>query len=201
MGGFNHLSGLPLVAETVKRLSTMWETWFSPWVRKISWRRKWHPTPVLLPGESHGWRSLVGHSPRGQNRTRLSDFTFFFLSGLHVGGTAPLTPTSPSQPLSALCPSHSCSLPQPVQERLKPGSWRTGSLVWWRCDQVRTREARQAGKASCRRRPLSWNAQRVRTHLECGMRRARQLTFQPSPACGARLPIKALSAWMFLLRP
>ena len=29
------------------------------------WRRQWHPTPVLLPGKSHGWRSLVGCSPRG----------------------------------------------------------------------------------------------------------------------------------------
>ena len=28
-------------------------------------RREWHPTPVLLPGESHGPRSLVGHSPQG----------------------------------------------------------------------------------------------------------------------------------------
>ena len=32
-------------------------------VRKIPWRRKWQPTPVFLPGESHGWRSLVGYSP------------------------------------------------------------------------------------------------------------------------------------------
>ena len=30
-----------------------------------SWRSKWHPTPVLLPGKSHGWRSLVGCSPWG----------------------------------------------------------------------------------------------------------------------------------------
>ena len=30
------------------------------------WRRQWHPTPVLLPGESHGWRSLVGCSPWGR---------------------------------------------------------------------------------------------------------------------------------------
>ena len=29
------------------------------------WRRQWHPTPVLSPGKSHGWRSLVG-SPRGR---------------------------------------------------------------------------------------------------------------------------------------
>ena len=35
----------------------------SPWVRKIPWRRKWQPTPVFLPGESHGQRSLVGYSP------------------------------------------------------------------------------------------------------------------------------------------
>ena len=35
---------------------------FHPWVRKISWRRKWQPTPVSLPGKSHGQRSLVGYS-------------------------------------------------------------------------------------------------------------------------------------------
>ena len=28
----------------------------TPWVRKISWRRAWQPTPVFLPGESHGQR-------------------------------------------------------------------------------------------------------------------------------------------------
>ena len=32
-------------------------------VRKIPWRRKWHPTPVSLPGESHGQRRLEGYSP------------------------------------------------------------------------------------------------------------------------------------------
>ena len=36
---------------------------FDPWVRKIPWRRKWQPTPVFLPGESHGQRSLAGYSP------------------------------------------------------------------------------------------------------------------------------------------
>ena len=38
---------------------------FDPWVGKIPWRRKWQPTPVFLPGEVHGQRSLVGHSPWG----------------------------------------------------------------------------------------------------------------------------------------
>ena len=38
---------------------------FNPWVRKILWRRKWQPTPVFLPGKSHGHRSLAGYSPQG----------------------------------------------------------------------------------------------------------------------------------------
>ena len=50
----------------VKNLPAMQETGgFDPWVRKIIWRREWQPTPVLLPGESHGQKSLVGYSPRG----------------------------------------------------------------------------------------------------------------------------------------
>ena len=42
----------------------------------VFWRRQRHPTPVLLPGKSHGWRSLVGCSPWG--RARLNDFSFTF---------------------------------------------------------------------------------------------------------------------------
>ena len=43
-------------------------------------RRQWHPTPVLLPGESHGWRSLDGCSPwdRGGSDMTERDFTFTF---------------------------------------------------------------------------------------------------------------------------
>ena len=37
-----------------------WRCGFDPWVGKIPWTRKWQPTPVFLPGESHGQRSLVG---------------------------------------------------------------------------------------------------------------------------------------------
>ena len=36
---------------------------FSPWVRKIPWRRKWQPTRILLPGKFHGQRSLEGYNP------------------------------------------------------------------------------------------------------------------------------------------
>ena len=38
---------------------------FSPWVGKIAWRRAWQPTPVFLPGESHGQRSLDGYTVHG----------------------------------------------------------------------------------------------------------------------------------------
>ena len=38
---------------------------FDPWVGKIPWRRKWQRTPVFLPGEFQGQRSLVGYSPGG----------------------------------------------------------------------------------------------------------------------------------------
>ena len=35
----------------------------APGSGKIPWRREWQPTPVLLPGEFHGWRSLAGYGP------------------------------------------------------------------------------------------------------------------------------------------
>ena len=45
----------------------------------FKWRRRWHPTPVLLPGKFHGRRSLVGFSPWGaKSWTQLSDLTFTF---------------------------------------------------------------------------------------------------------------------------
>ena len=43
---------------------------FDPWVGKIPWRRARQPTPVFLPGESHGQRSLVGCSPPESQRVR-----------------------------------------------------------------------------------------------------------------------------------
>ena len=50
---------------------------FHLWVRKISWRRAWQPTPVFLPGESHGQRSLAGYILGvAESGTRLSDYHF-----------------------------------------------------------------------------------------------------------------------------
>ena len=44
-------------------------TGFDPWVGKIPWRRKWQPSPVFLPGKSHGQRSLVGYCPLGHKES------------------------------------------------------------------------------------------------------------------------------------
>ena len=46
---------------------------FSLWVTKIPWRRKWQPTPVFLPGEFHGQRSLVGYSPWSRKKSDMTE--------------------------------------------------------------------------------------------------------------------------------
>ena len=51
---------------------------FAPWFRKIPWRRKWQPTPVVLPGKSHGWRSLVGYSPQDHKESEATQLHFHF---------------------------------------------------------------------------------------------------------------------------
>ena len=48
---------------------------FDPWVLKISWRRAWQPTPVFLPGKSHGHRSLVDYSPWGHKESDTIEVT------------------------------------------------------------------------------------------------------------------------------
>ena len=59
------------VAQEVKDLPAVQEMLrqeFNPYIGKIPWRRKWQPTPIFLPGKSHGQRSLAGNSPWGCKR-------------------------------------------------------------------------------------------------------------------------------------
>ena len=46
-----------------KNLPDKQEPWVPSWLGMIPWRRKWQPTPVFLPGSTHGQRSLVGYGP------------------------------------------------------------------------------------------------------------------------------------------
>ena len=58
---------------------------FHAWIGKIPWRRKWEPTPVFLPGKSHGQRSLVGFSPWGFKE---SDLTEQLSAHIHIISSA-----------------------------------------------------------------------------------------------------------------
>ena len=70
VGGYPKERGLPC-GSVVKHSACQWRRHgFDPWVGKISWRRKWQPTPVFLSGKSHGQKSLVGYSSWGLKRVR-----------------------------------------------------------------------------------------------------------------------------------
>ena len=56
--GAQGTTGLPRLARQERKRCGL-----DPWGWNIPWRKKWHPTPVFLPAESHGERSLEGYSP------------------------------------------------------------------------------------------------------------------------------------------
>ena len=53
-----------------------------PLSKRVPWRRRWHPTPVLLPGKSHGQRSLVGCSPWGREELDTTERLHFHFHAL-----------------------------------------------------------------------------------------------------------------------
>ena len=72
-----NLQWLPLDYEikfTLQKIFKLSVTWV-----KILWRREWQPTPVLLPGESYGWRSLVGCSPQGHTESDTTEVTVCYV--------------------------------------------------------------------------------------------------------------------------
>ena len=69
-----------LVAQMRNNLPAMQEMGFNPWVGKLPWGREQLPTPVLLPGDLHGQRSLVGCSAWG---CKESDTTAWITLSLH----------------------------------------------------------------------------------------------------------------------
>ena len=56
----------------------------------LSWRRRWQPTPALLPGKSHGQRSLEGYSPWGREESDTAEWLHFSLSCIGEGNGNPL---------------------------------------------------------------------------------------------------------------
>ena len=71
ISGFLGGSGASLMAKMAKNLLAMLESQvqsrpgFDPWAGKMPWSRKWQLTPIFLPGEFHGQRSLLGYTVHG----------------------------------------------------------------------------------------------------------------------------------------
>ena len=63
---------------------------FNPWVTKIPWRRAWQITPVFLPGEFHGQRSLVGYSPWSHKKLDTTEQAPMGRNGYFVSWTTDL---------------------------------------------------------------------------------------------------------------
>ena len=79
MGGFpsgSVVKNPPAVQETQET-----QVHYPGW--EITWRRKWQPTPVLLSGESHGQRSVVGYSPWGHKESDMTEQLTLSLSNIY----------------------------------------------------------------------------------------------------------------------
>ena len=72
-----------LMAQVVKNLPHCRRCRFIHWVGKITWRRKWKPTPVFLPGDFHGQRSLAGYSPCGHKESDTTEHTSMKQNKMH----------------------------------------------------------------------------------------------------------------------
>ena len=95
---------------------------FDPWVGKIPWRRAWQPTPVFLPGESHGQRSLAGHSPWGHKESDTIEWLnknrqVLPSPGLSCSGDEPLQDII-LQPVSGTYPLADCLVMRPFHRML-----------------------------------------------------------------------------------
>ena len=68
-GGYMYIWDFPGASNGVEFACQCRRRRFHPWVRKIPWSRKWHPTLVFLPGEFHGQRNLVGYNLWGSKKS------------------------------------------------------------------------------------------------------------------------------------
>jgi len=67
------------MSRTVKNLPAKRETQVESLGWEIPWRRKWQPTPVFLPGKSHGQRSLASYSPWGNKEWETLSLSLIYI--------------------------------------------------------------------------------------------------------------------------
>ena len=94
------------MAQLVKNLPVMQDTWFDPWVGKIPWRKEWQPTPVFWPGKSYAQRSLAGYGLRGGKKSDTAEgLTHFHMHrGFPSSAVVKNPPTSAGVPVSGSIP-------------------------------------------------------------------------------------------------
>ena len=69
----SYLLGFPHSSDSRESACNAGDPGSLPWVGKIPWRREWEPTPVFLPEESHGLKSLTGYSPWGHKESDMTE--------------------------------------------------------------------------------------------------------------------------------
>ena len=72
--------GFPVGSEHKESACIVGDPGSIPGSGRPPWKKEWHPTPVFLPGESHGQRSLVGHSPWGHKESNMTEQLSFTVS-------------------------------------------------------------------------------------------------------------------------
>ena len=98
-----------LVAQTVNNLAACRRPRFDPWVRKFHWRKKLQPTPVFLPAESHGQKSLAGYSPWGCQEFDTTEWLTLLLSYIYN-----YILSSPESTLTVFCVLINCGHLSPL---------------------------------------------------------------------------------------
>ena len=78
-----------------------------PGLGRFPWRRAWQPTPIFLPGESHGQRSLVCYNPWSRKVSDLTEATWHAHRGYRPGGDSPWTQGSSMKP-GKITQAHTC---------------------------------------------------------------------------------------------
>ena len=81
----SHFSSIQSVLTSSRAQSIFLALVFRKYLVCLKQRRNWHPTPVLLPGKSHGWRSLIGCSPWGCKESDVTERLHFHFSLSRIG--------------------------------------------------------------------------------------------------------------------
>ena len=96
---------------------------FDPCVGKTPWRRKWQPTPVFLPGEFHGQRSLAGYSSWGCKDSDMTERLTLPLSPTRGPVDSSARPALPSEWRNLIASPQACFLHLPTARQTEELSW------------------------------------------------------------------------------